>query len=178
MPDKALPVSCLSGIRVHATRQARHPPRTPPHEGDGPDKYPRPCHGDGEPACSARAACTEEAVQAYGPGQACGHGHAAALQAHGDLSLWPMCAQLCPSYAARVSRRQWMSAVSRLKVFALVIVLGAATGWTSSCGIGAAGSPVCTPAAGKPPGEGGPRLATSDGFAAHAEPALAVDPHQ
>ena len=99
------------------------------------------------------------------------------LQAHGDLSLWPMCAQLCPSYAARVSRRQWMSAVSRLKVFALVIVLGAATGWTSSCGIGAAGSPVCTPAAGKPPGEGGPRLVTSDGFAAHAEPALAVDPH-
>src|ERR1017187_10014854 len=78
MPDKALPVRRLSGIRVHTTRQARDPPRTPPHEGDGPDEYPRPCHGDGEPACSARAACTEEAVQAYGHGQACGHGHAAA----------------------------------------------------------------------------------------------------
>ena len=66
--------------------------------------------------------------------------------------------------------------MSRLRVFALVTVLGAAAGWTSSCGIGAAGSPPCTPAARKPASAGGPRLATRDGFAAHAEPALAVDP--
>src|ERR1019366_6882760 len=177
MPDKALPVRRLSGIRVHATRQARHPPRTPPHEGDGPMNT------------HAHATATANRPAQRGPralrkrsrlmdmARPVDMATPPRLQAHGDLSLWPMCAQLCPSYAARVSRRQWMSAVSRLKVFALVIVLGAATGGTSSCGIGPAGSPVCTPAAGKLPGEGGPRLATSDGFAAHAEPALAVDPH-
>src|ERR1039458_10292139 len=66
--DECLTKPCRSGVCQESACMlpGRHatPPRTPPHEGDGPDEYPRPCHGDGEPACSARAACTEEAVQA------------------------------------------------------------------------------------------------------------------